>query len=68
MPYYDYKCSNEECMTNQGKLDSFEKFQSIKDDPLTDCEYCKTKGSLKRLISQTSFKFKGENPTPKHYM
>jgi putative FmdB family regulatory protein len=42
MPTYEYQC--ESC--------SFfmEKFQSIKDDPLSDCPNC-SKSSLKRLIS-----------------
>lgn len=40
MPTYDYKCL--ECG------DTFEHFQSIKDEPLQTCEECG--GNLKRLI------------------
>jgi putative FmdB family regulatory protein len=41
MPTYEYECT--ECNIR------FEKFQSIKDDPLTECPECK--GRVKRLIS-----------------
>lgn len=40
MPTYDYQCEN--C----GR--TFEHFQSMSDDPITECSRCK--GSLKRLI------------------
>ena len=40
MPTYDYQCEN--C----GR--SFEHFQSMSDDPLSECQECN--GSLKRLI------------------
>lgn len=40
MPTYDYKC--EKCKR------TFEYFQSMSDDPLTNCQECG--GSLKRLI------------------
>ena len=43
MPTYDYFCSA--CDTE------FEYFQSMKDDPLTDCPHCKKKGKVKRQIS-----------------
>ncbi|OGU55616.1 MAG: FmdB family transcriptional regulator [Ignavibacteria bacterium RBG_13_36_8] len=40
MPTYDYKCSD--CGY------SFERFQKMTDQPLTECPVCK--GSVKRLI------------------
>jgi putative FmdB family regulatory protein len=40
MPTYDYQCEN--CGT------TFEHFQSMSDDPLSQCQDCN--GSLKRLI------------------
>lgn len=40
MPTYDYQC--ESCGT------TFEHFQSMSDDPLSECQECN--GSLKRLI------------------
>lgn len=63
MPVYEYECLD--C----GK--QFEVFQSIKDNPLKKCKFCK--GSVRRLISQTSFALKGggwyqdgySNPPPK---
>lgn len=51
MPTYEYKCST--CDT------TFEYFQSIKDEPLTNC-LCEKKGEVKRLISSgTGIIFKG---------
>ncbi len=49
MPIYEYKCSK--C----GEI--FEAFQKINDNPLKECKFCK--GSVTRLISQTSFQLKG---------
>ena len=40
MPTYDYKCTNCEY--------TFEHFQSMTDEPLTECPVCK--GHVKRLI------------------
>ncbi len=40
MPTYDYQC--------EGCGRTFEHFQSMSDDPLSECEECN--GSLKRLI------------------
>ena len=40
MPTYDYQCEN--CGS------TFEHFQSMSDDPLSQCQECE--GSLKRLI------------------
>lgn len=45
MPTYDYKCNS--C----NKV--FEHFQSIKDEPLTEC-LCEEKGSVTRMISSGS--------------
>lgn len=49
MPIYEYQCT--EC----GK--SFEVFQKISDDPLTECKVCK--GRLTKLISNCAFHLKG---------
>ncbi|WP_309397576.1 FmdB family zinc ribbon protein [Cerasicoccus maritimus] len=43
MPTYDYHCAA--CDTE------FEHFQSMKDDPLSDCPLCNKKGKVKRQIS-----------------
>lgn len=62
MPTYEYQCKNKLCENHE----PFEVQQSIKDEPLKDCPICATR--VQRLISQTSFTFKGGAPTPKHYM
>ncbi len=49
MPVYEYQCT--EC----GEIK--EAFQKISDSPLTTCPHCK--GSLKKLISQSTFHLKG---------
>jgi len=49
MPVYEYQCT--EC----GEIK--EAFQKISDAPLTTCSHCK--GSLKKLISQSTFHLKG---------
>ena len=49
MPIYEYQCQDCEYM--------FEAVQRITEDPLTHCEKCH--GSVKRLISQSSFILKG---------
>lgn len=49
MPIYEYQCT--EC----GK--TFEIFQKISDDPLTQCKVCK--GRLAKLISNCAFHLKG---------
>ena len=41
MPTYEYECVECGCR--------FDAFQSMSDDPLTECEHCK--GPVKRLIS-----------------
>ena len=49
MPIYEYQCT--EC----GK--TFEIFQKMSDDPLTECRVCK--GRLAKLISNCAFHLKG---------
>jgi putative FmdB family regulatory protein len=49
MPIYEYECLD--C----GK--TFETFQKISDNPLTECRVCS--GRLNRLISTCSFQLKG---------
>lgn len=49
MPIYEYECSNCE--------NTFEIMQRFSDEPLKECPKCK--GQLKKLISHTSFVFKG---------
>ncbi len=58
MPYYDYLC-------DKGHKVALE--QRITEDALTVCPYVKCGAPAKRLISDTSFTFKGGPPTPKHY-
>lgn len=49
MPVYEYECCK--C----GKV--VEAWQSLSDEPMTDCPDCA--GSLKKLISMSSFRLKG---------
>jgi putative FmdB family regulatory protein len=49
MPLYEYRC-------NDCKKD-FEVLQKITAEPLQNCLYCG--GSVEKLISSTSFQFKG---------
>ena len=49
MPVYEYEC----CAC--GKV--IETWQSLSDAPMTDCPHCA--GSLKKLISMSSFRLKG---------
>lgn len=69
VPTYDYLCESGH---------EFEAEQSIKDDALTECHYrtgwneedlsdIYCDAPCRRLISKTSFKFKGGAPTPKNY-
>jgi putative regulatory protein, FmdB family len=51
MPIYDYKCSN--CNKE------FEEMQSFSDAPITDCPYCKAKGTVKKVIAEPAVLFKG---------
>lgn len=52
MPIYEYKCDH--CSN------IIEVAQSINDHDLTDCYKCGSKGTLKRLISKSSFILKGK--------
>ena len=58
MPTYTYACE---------KGHEFEVQQNIKDEPFKNCIHGICKASVKRLISKTSFKFKGGPPTPKFH-
>ena len=49
MPIYEYHC------TKCGE--TFEAFQKIHDDPLTQCKFCQAK--VEKLISHSSFQLKG---------
>jgi len=49
MPLYEYKCKS--CSK------TFEVLQRINEEPLRQCLYCK--GPIDKLISNTSFQFKG---------
>jgi putative FmdB family regulatory protein len=49
MPLYEYRCN--ECSK------TFEVLQKITAEPLEKCLYCN--GSVEKLISSTSFQFKG---------
>ena len=51
MPNYDYVCSS--CKKE------FEVFQSIKDDPLTDCERCGTPTLKRKIGGGAGIIFKG---------
>ena len=50
MPIYEYQCQN--CHHR------FEEIQKVSDAPVASCPKCK--GTVDRLISQTSFALKGE--------
>ncbi|MBI5556125.1 MAG: zinc ribbon domain-containing protein [Deltaproteobacteria bacterium] len=49
MPIYEYECQKCQKVT--------EAWQSLSDEPLTSCPDCQ--GSLKKLISSSSFQLKG---------
>ncbi len=49
MPIYEYQC------TKCGE--TFEAFQKITDDPLSECKFCR--GKVEKLISHSSFQLKG---------
>ena len=51
MPIYEYGC--ESCGH------AFERLQKISDDPIKDCPTCEGLGSVKKLVSRTSFVLKG---------
>ncbi|TGK31671.1 zinc ribbon domain-containing protein [Leptospira gomenensis] len=46
MPTYDYKC--------KACGQTFERFHSMKDDPVSDCPLCGKKGEVERMISNGS--------------
>lgn len=56
MPFYEYECIS--CKHH------FEEFQSMSDEPLTECPECN--GSVKKLISMTAMKVEYKNPK-EHY-
>lgn len=49
MPLYEYRCKKCE--------NTFEALQKIDAEPLTECKYCQ--GEVEKLISSSSFQFKG---------
>ncbi len=49
MPIYEYKC--EECG------ETFDVLQKFNSEPVKECKYCG--GKVKKLISSSSFQFKG---------
>ena len=49
MPYYEYRCDTCD--------ETFEVFQSMSDDPLTQCPNCSS--TVRRLFSANSIIFKG---------
>ncbi len=51
MPIYEYECLN--CKIQ------FEKLQKMSDLPITNCPEC-SNGKVKKLISATSFRLKGQ--------
>ncbi|MDP8223602.1 MAG: zinc ribbon domain-containing protein [Candidatus Lernaella stagnicola] len=51
MPIYEYTCSV--CHAH------VEKIQRITDPPLTDCPHCGAAGSLRKMVSQSTFLLKG---------
>jgi putative FmdB family regulatory protein len=55
LPLYEYKC--EDC----GKVTA--EIQKLSDPPLTNCPECN--GKLTKLVSQSSFRLKGEGWTGK---
>ena len=59
MPIYEYGC--EVCR------DTFERLQKVSDDPVKDCPACGEKGSVKKLVSRTSFVLKGGGWYKDHY-
>ena len=59
MPIYEYECKKCEY--------TFEELQSIHDKALTKCPECGAKKSLKKLISTSAIKFKGDGWTPKFH-
>jgi putative FmdB family regulatory protein len=59
MPIYEYGC--------QACSHTFERLQKISADPIRDCPDCAEKGSVKKLVSRTSFVLKGGGWYKDHY-
>ena len=59
MPIYEYGC--EACGHN------FERLQKVSDAPVADCPRCETTGTVKKLISRSSFVLKGGGWYKDHY-
>ncbi|MAY80527.1 MAG: transcriptional regulator [Deltaproteobacteria bacterium] len=59
MPIYEYGC--ERCGH------AFERLQKISDDPIKDCPECEGTGTVKKLVSRTSFVLKGGGWYKDHY-
>lgn len=51
MPIYEYACESCAKVT--------EEMQKFSDAPLTDCPACGAKGTLRKIMSRTSFALKG---------
>ena len=59
MPIYEYGCGV--CGP------TFERLQKVSDEPVRDCPKCDEKGSVKKLISRSSFVLKGGGWYKDHY-
>jgi len=59
MPIYEYGC--ERCGH------TFERLQKISDAPVSDCPECDVAGSVKKLVSRSSFVLKGGGWYKDHY-
>ena len=59
MPIYEYGC--------QGCGHTFERLQKVSDEPIDICPECAVEGSVKKLISRSSFVLKGGGWYKDHY-
>lgn len=59
MPIYEYGCDT--CGH------TFERLQKVSDAPVTECPECDSVGSVKKLISRSSFVLKGGGWYKDHY-
>jgi putative FmdB family regulatory protein len=59
MPIYEYGC--EACGH------TFERLQKVSDQPISDCPSCEAEGTVKKLVSRTSFVLKGGGWYKDHY-
>ena len=59
MPIYEYGCR--ECGH------TFERLQKVSDAPIADCPECEVAGTVKKLISRSSFVLKGGGWYKDHY-